>query len=517
MGVLVPTSCHKQGKCRECLVEVESGGELLTELEPQEDHLPEGFRLSCRARFRCPGEVRAHTMRRGRMRIEEAFDGGPSETAWASGPRFITRRGASLRLHGEPVGEIDGPPLGLAIDLGTTTVVLRLDDLESGRPVASQAFENPQRFGGSEVMARIRYDTDHPGKLLQRVLQGYLARSIEAFPADSAAIVDVAVAGNTTMRDLFFGLDVGSIGQLPYRSQTEHELAAGERESTSLEVPARRLRLPVHPAARVYGLPLVSGHVGADAAATLLATGMAHSDEVSVCMDIGTNTEVFVGNRERLVAASCPAGPAFEGGGVANGVPGLAGAIEHVEIDDDGHVRCDVIGDEQPIGICGSGLVDLLGELRRTGRMNAQGRYEDVETFVVDSERGIALSEGDVNQLAQAKGANAAGVKIAAEVFGVELPEVDRFYLAGGFGRHLRLRAARRIGLVPDLPRAKTVQVGNAALAGAALVLHSEPARQELERLVRRVEHVSLESHPGFFDHFVDGCQFEPFGGGRWP
>ncbi len=512
LGVRVPTSCQKQGKCRECLVEIEDGGGLLSAREPQESHLDERFRLSCRARLVGPGQVSVHTMRRGRLRIEESSSGLERAARAARGPRF-TRDGELLLRAGREVGRIASAPLGLAMDLGTTTVVLRLEDLESGSRLATLSFENPQRFGGSDVMSRIRYDGDHRGRLLQRVLLGYLGRAIDELPGDRAAIVEVVVAGNTTMRDLLFGLDVDSIGQLPYRSRTEHELHAGLRRTTSLDVDAARLRLGLHPAARVYGLPLVSSHVGADAAACLLAAGIADREAVSACMDIGTNTEVFIGNRDRILAASCPAGPAFEGGGVLCGVPGLDGAIERVTLGPDGVPAYRVIGGRPPIGVCGSGLVDLLGELRRTGLMNAQGRYTHGETsFVLDGDRGIALTEPDINELAQAKGANAAGIRIVAHRFGIELDDVDRFYLAGGFGRHLDVACARRIGLIPDLPDEKIVQVGNAALEGASLVLHSLAERDRLERLVRTVEHVSLESQPDFFDYFVDGCQFEPFG-----
>ncbi len=513
LGIHVPTSCHKQGKCRECLVEIESGDDLLSPRTPPEDHLSERFRLSCQARFARSGRVRGHTMRRGALRIEETASGLAGGEAGSLEPRF-RRRGGRLLRDGEPAGRIDGPPLGLAVDLGTTTVVLRLEDLESGRALATQSFENPQRFGGSDVMARIRYDGDHPGRLLQRVLLGYLARAVAALPCDPQSIVEVVVAANTTMRDLLFGLDVQPIGQLPYRSVTEHELRDGRRTTTSLELPARRLRLPLHPQALVYGLPLVSSHVGADAAACLLATGLAERDGVSVCMDIGTNTEVFIGNRQRILAASCPAGPAFEGGGVRCGVPGLDGAIEGVVLGDGGRVQTRLIGDGPPIGICGSGLVDLLSELLRTGRINGQGRYtgDDAE-FVVDPDHRIVLTERDINELAQAKGANAAGLRIVADRFGIDLAAVERFYLAGGFGRHIDVDAARRIGLIPALPDERIVQVGNAALEGAAMVLRSASARRSLEALVRRVEHVALESQAEFFDYFVDGCQFGPLGG----
>ncbi|HLE70095.1 MAG TPA: ASKHA domain-containing protein, partial [Vicinamibacteria bacterium] len=337
--------------------------------------------------------------------------------------------------------------------------------------------------------------------------------AIERFPVPPESIVEMTVAANTTMRDLFFGLDVHSIGQKPYRSSTEHDLKAGKRGTTALATEAKRLRLPIDSEARVYGLPLLGSHVGADAAACLLATGLAEREGVSVVMDIGTNTELLVGNRDRIVAASCPAGPAFEGGGVLCGMPGLDGAIEHIAIADDGRVSFQVIGGKDPEGICGSGLVDLLSELLRTERMNAQGRLgEGVDRFVVDPVNKIYFTEMDINELAQAKGANVAGLRIAADVVGIRLEDIERFYLAGGFARHIDPDAGRRIGLLPPLPEEKLVRVGNAALEGAARVLLSETHRQELEELALRVEHIELETHETFFDFFVEGCQFVPIG-----
>jgi uncharacterized 2Fe-2S/4Fe-4S cluster protein (DUF4445 family) len=499
IGIQVPTSCVKQGKCRECLLEIEEGQELLSARTPEEAHLDglEGkFRLACRTRFLTKGgegTVRCHTMRRGSMRVVD----GASDL-----PRAEVRLDPRVsRGH------------GIALDLGTTTVAMRLYDLATGALVASQSFENPQRFGGSDIMARIHYDTHHRGRLLQRTFLGYLAHAIERFPVPPESVVEMTVAANTTMRDLFFGLDLHSIGQKPYRSSTEHELRAGTRATTALETEAKRLRLPIHPEARVYGLPLLGSHVGADAAACLLATGLAARTGVSVVMDIGTNTEILVGNRDRIVAASCPAGPAFEGGGVLCGMAGLDGAIERIAIAEDGRVSLQVIGDAVPQGICGSGLVDLLSELLRTGRMNAQGRFAEVASrFVVDSANDIFFTEADVNELAQAKGANVAGLRIATEVFGIALEDVERFFLAGGFARHIDLDAGRRIGLLPPLPDEKLVRVGNAALEGASRILLSESSRRELEDLALRVEHVELETHETFFDYFVEGCQFVPIG-----
>jgi uncharacterized 2Fe-2S/4Fe-4S cluster protein (DUF4445 family) len=271
--------------------------------------------------------------------------------------------------------------------------------------------------------------------------------------------------------------------------------------------------LPIHPKARVYGLPVISGHVGADAAACLLAVDLAHADRLTAVMDIGTNTELLLGTRDRILAASCPAGPAFEGGAISHGMPALDGAVATVGARDDGSFALGVIGDGAPEGICGSGLVDALSELLRTGHMNAMGRFEDGEPKVtLDPASGVGLLESDVNELAQAKGANVAGLRVVLDRFGVAVDDIEVFYLAGGFGRHLRLEAAQRIGLVPPLPASKIVQVGNAAIEGATLALLSRAKRAELEATVRRVEHCRLETHPRFFDFFVEGCQFKPIG-----
>jgi uncharacterized 2Fe-2S/4Fe-4S cluster protein (DUF4445 family) len=287
-------------------------------------------------------------------------------------------------------------------------------------------------------------------------------------------------------------------------------MAEGKRQTTSLTSTGRACLLPIHPQARVYGLPIISGHLGADAAACMLAVDLAHEDRLAAIMDIGTNTELIVGNRRRILAASCPAGPAFEGGAIACGMPGLEGAIESVALREGGF-QLGVIGDSPPEGICGSGLIDLLSELIRAELMNEMGRFQDdVGRIVLDERRGVYFLESDVNELAQAKGANVAGLYTVFSNYGVAFEDIDVFYLAGGFGRRLRIDAAKRIGLIPDLPESKIVQIGNAAIEGASLALLSTAKRAELEALVKRVEHCRLETHPRFFDFFVEGCQFKP-------
>ncbi len=416
-----------------------------------------------------------------------------------------------MLLDGEEIDRRPGSLHGIAMDLGTTTIVLRLLDLETGELVADASLENPQRFGGSEVMSRIHYDTEHPGKLLMRTAARYLRHAIEEFAIDPSTIYELVVVGNSTMRDLFFRKSVYTIGQSPYRSITEIERDAGLRATTTLVETGRRSLLPIHPKARVYGAPIVSGHVGADAAACMLAIDLAHEERLVAIMDIGTNTELVIGNRHRILAASCPAGPAFEGGAIACGMPAVDGAIDSVRIGEDGSVGTTVIGDVPATGICGSGLVDALSELLRTGRMNELGRFEeDGGRITLDARRDVFLLESDVNELAQAKGANVAGLQVVCSEYGVSFDDIDVFYLAGGFGRHLDIAASRRIGLVPDLPDDRIVRVGNAAIEGATAALLSTEKRRELEALVTRVEHCRLETHPQFFDFFVDGCQFRP-------
>jgi uncharacterized 2Fe-2S/4Fe-4S cluster protein (DUF4445 family) len=514
LGIQVPTSCKKNGKCRECLVEVTAGAGLLSPKTPEENHLRDKFRLACRCHVTdSDGVVRCHTLRRGAMRIERhAFELPTGRQKCPLDPA-VTRDGDRILLDGAEIARSSAPIFGLAMDLGTTTVVVRLLNLETGEIVADASFENPQRFGGSDVMSRIQFDTDDHSRLLQRTFAGYLSRAIRDFPVDPQTIYELVVAGNSTMRDIFFRLNVHSIGQSPYRSITELEMAAGQRTTTSLCEAAKKLSLPIHPQARVYGLPIISGHVGADAAACMLAVDLAHEDRLIAVMDIGTNTELILGNKHKILAASCPAGPAFEGGAIACGMPGLPGAIEKVRMGEDGSLQAGIIGDVPAEGLCGSGLVDLLGELLRTGRINALGRFENGEDryeLPLESDPRIFLAESDINELAQAKGANAAGLQVIFQDYGIGFGELDVFYLAGGFGRHLNAGSAKRIGLIPNLDDAKIVQVGNAAIEGACMALLSRTKRAELENLVKMVTHCRLEAHENFFNFFVEGCQFLP-------
>ena len=411
-----------------------------------------------------------------------------------------------------------GRILGLAIDLGTTTVVLDFVDLETGQSVHGAAFENPQRFGGSDIMHRISYDREDKAGELQKAAASAINRAIiescEHLGIGRQVIYELVIAGNSTMRDMLFKLDVQGIGQKPYKSLVEHEFVAGARPHTALTEKARRLGLRANPQARAYGLPLIASHVGADTAADLVALDKAFAgDETVMLVDMGTNTEVVLKHQGKMLAASCPAGPAFEGGLIRYGMAAYDGAIESVRFDNGGDPAFKTIGGIPPIGMCGSGLIDLLAELRRTERLTAKGVFAaDRKQFdmMVVPERGITFSKEDASNLGQAKAANYCGQYIVMRTLGVDPSEIDRLYLAGGFANYVDVGNAISIGLLAPVPQDRIVKVGNAAVQGAREILLSKTKRRMLEKSVQTIEHIELETTPDFFDLFVDGCQFKP-------
>jgi uncharacterized 2Fe-2S/4Fe-4S cluster protein (DUF4445 family) len=507
----IATTCDGQGTCGECVVSVVRGAEALNEPTEEEaavsgmqDDIHGGrYRLACQARVvdGCH-DIQVVTFRRS---LKILTDAGPLEAVRLA-PR-VRREGDRISIGETTVEGSTGELFGLALDVGTTSVVAELVDLSSGDPRATISFENPQRFGGSNVINRIVYDREHRG-LLKGVLVGHLNAALRQMPCRGDEIYEVAVAGNPTMRDLFFGLDVQPLGLNPFLSVAETDYREGSRSTTALDLSAAELGLDVHPEARVYGLPLVACHVGADAAAGMMVSGMWDSSEPVLFMDIGTNTEVILGNRDRIFAASSPAGPAFEGAGVTFGMPGVEGAIESLRLDDS-TARWRTIGDGPPRGICGSGLVDLLGELVRTGRISEFGRFVDGSgSMEVAPEHGITFSDRDTAEIAQAKGSNFAAQMILMKRFGIDAADIGSLYLAGGFAEYIDVAQAQRIGMIAPVPDDRVVKLGNASLRGALALLFNEGLRRELEVRAPRVEHVQLEQDPDFFDVFVEGMRF---------
>jgi uncharacterized 2Fe-2S/4Fe-4S cluster protein (DUF4445 family) len=509
LGVRVPTSCNRQGTCHECIVDVSRGMEGLSARTAAESFLRENYRLACQAVVSDPSSKIefAPLGRRPKILTDSA-------AAAAEIDPLVTRCNGQVFYDGTPIDEDRGRICGLAVDWGTTTAVMELVDLETGESVCLTSFENPQRFGGSDVMNRISYDSGPGRGELHKAAISTLNREIREFcrvaGVDRRQIYEAVVVGNATMRDLLFGLDVQPIGQKPYKSVVEHEYLAQRRTGTALYELAHKLAILAHPQARIYGGPLIASHVGADTAAALLATGMHASGETSMLVDIGTNTEVVVSHRGRMVAASCPAGPAFEGGLITYGMTGCDGAIERLALNG-GAWKYHTIGGVTPRGICGSGLIDLLAELRRAEKMAPKGIFANrARVFDIVPEQGITFSRADASNLAQAKAANFCGQLIVMRHVGVEPADIQRLYLAGGFANYIDIRNAIEIGFLAPVPEDRIVKTGNAAHAGARQMLLSRGRRSEIEDLAKRIGHVELETVPDFFDLFVEGCQFKP-------
>ena len=509
LKVRVPTSCRRSGQCHECIVEIRWGMEALSAPSAAEKFLRDNYRLACQATVvDTEAAIEFALLRRQPKILTQAIHRRVElEPA-------IVRREDQVFYRGKPLDRYRGRILGLAVDLGTTTVVFNLVDLEDGRVLYTGSFENPQKFGGSDIMHRISYDGgEFHGELHQAIIAGlnYEIRDMcRRLGLRGRLIYELIVVGNAAMRDVFFGMDVQSIGQRPYKSITEHELERGERDTTALHKLGKELGLQIFPKGHIYGGPLIGCHVGADVAADLLAIEIDREDKVVVLVDVGTNTEVVVGNRARMIAASCPAGPAFEGGGVTFGMAGYEGAVESVRIEN-GEVQCGIIGNVAPRGICGSGLIDLLAELRRTRRMNELGAFEDGgQEFVFVPEHDMSLSRADISALAQAKSANYSGQRITLRRYGVDLDQIHKLYLAGGFANYINVASAVQIGFLPDLARDRIVKVGNASLEGATIMLLSQRQRDRMEEVCQQIEHVELETTPDFFEIFVEGCLFKP-------
>jgi len=424
-------------------------------------------------------------------------------------------------------GDTAGMKFGLAVDIGTTSVVSTLIELDSGEQLASVSSLNPQAVFGGDLMSRIAFAQFDPGnlrKLHTRIiglLNQHIAETCRQSGVLAKWIYKVVVVGNTCMHHLLLGIDPSFVGLAPYAPVMRHALV----------LPARELFLKVAPEARVCLLPLVAGFVGADAVAVALATRIYEGAAIRIAVDIGTNGEVILGSRDRLWACSAPAGPALEGAQIRHGMRGALGAIDRVTVDDDIHVH--TIGEADPLGICGSGLIDLLAGLLDTGVIDWTGlirvearealppklrervvmRGEERQVIVLrpgeaSARQEIVLTQDDVRQVQLAKGAIASGVAMLQHVAGVSDETVTELMLAGGFGNYVSISSALRIGLIPPLPTEKIRYVGNAASLGAQLCLVSETERQRAESVAASIEHVSLAAHPDFERIFVDAMNF---------
>jgi uncharacterized 2Fe-2S/4Fe-4S cluster protein (DUF4445 family) len=435
--------------------------------------------------------------------------------------------GAGRRVIAVERGDTTAMKFGLAIDVGTTSVVTTLIELESGEQLASVSSLNPQAVFGGDLMSRIAFAQFNPSNLrkLHTRIVGLLNQHVAEVCRTSGVlpqwIYKAVIVGNTCMHHLLLGIDPSHVGLAPYAPVMRHATV----------LPARDLPLRIAPEARVCLLPLVAGFVGADAVAVALATRLADSPALRVAVDIGTNGEVLLGSRERLLACSAPAGPALEGAQIRHGMRGAQGAIDRATVNDD--VRVHTIGETPALGICGSGLIDLLaglldaGVIDWTGLIRVEARDSlppalrervamrgEERLFVVlhAGEAGaraeIVLTQDDVRQVQLAKGAIASGIAMLLHVAAVPLGRVEELMLAGGFGNYLSIASAIRIGLIPALPLHRVRYVGNAASLGAQICLLSEAERARADAVAARIEHVSLAAHPDFEQLFVDAMNF---------
>ena len=412
---------------------------------------------------------------------------------------------------------------GIAFDVGSTTVAGHLCDLHTGEVVASAGEMNPQIRFGEDLMSRVSYVMLNAGseKELTRAVRGCLAKLTAELCRDAgverADVLEVALVGNPVMHHLLLGIDPTELGGAPFALAFD----------AGLRLHAGELGLPVNPGARAYVLPCIAGHVGADTAGVILAEAPHLADDVSLIVDVGTNAEIVLGNRERLLAASSPTGPAFEGAQISCGQRAAPGAIERVRIDPDTLeprvkvVGCDAwsdepaFGDVRVTGVCGSGIVEVVAELylagvllsdgtidgalaARTPRVAPEGR---TFSYVLWDEPELRITQNDVRQIQLAKAALHAGCRLLMERYGVD--RVDRVRLAGAFGAHIDPVHALVLGLVPDCAPEGVTSAGNAAGTGARIALLDRGARDEIERVVRAVEKVETAVEPRFQEHFV--------------
>jgi uncharacterized 2Fe-2S/4Fe-4S cluster protein (DUF4445 family) len=405
--------------------------------------------------------------------------------------------------------------LGLAVDIGTTKLAAYLVDLEHGVTIARAGAMNPQIAYGEDVVSRIAYADHHAegrDTLRARLVEA-LNELVAGLCAESGVlpeqIVEAVAAGNTAMHHLFAGLPVRRLGQAPYLPAV----------SQALDVRARDVGLQLAAGAYVHLPPNIAGYVGADHVAMLLATGVWDSRRTVVALDIGTNTEISLAYGGRLWSCSCASGPAFEGAHIHDGMRAAPGAIERVQWIDK-RFRIHTIGNQPPVGICGSGILDAVATMRAAGALDERGTLLEASHCVRRNNgqaecvlapasttghgRDVVVTRGDVHEIQLAKGAIRAGVAILLAEAGITEADIDDIIVAGAFGTYLDLGSAIRVGMFPDLPIERFRQVGNAAGMGAIQMLVSSERRRAASDITRRVTYVELTTHPAFTDTFLD-------------
>ena len=430
--------------------------------------------------------------------------------------------GLSHLTHLYP-GRLKGPLMGVAVDIGTTTVVVYLVDLRNGNLIGQALSFNDQISCGEDVISRIVYSQKGKGlqrlrRLVVQTINRLLKELGEEHHFDPRQIHSMVVAGNTTMTHLFLGLPSKHIREEPYEPAASHFPV----------YTAHELGIKINPNVNIYCLPAIAAYVGGDITAGVLSSGIYKTDKLTIFMDVGTNGEIVLGNADWLMTCACSAGPAFEGAGVASGMRATTGAVEDVRINSKTlEPTIEVIEDVPPLGICGSGMLSALAELFVTGVVERSGRInvpyvqqvmgersrvkmgdhgaEYVLVWAKDSGTGqdIVLTEVDINNLIRTKAAIYAGIAVMARGVGVELDQVEEVLIGGAFGQHINLEAAIQIGLLPDLPWDRFKYLGNTSAWGAYEVLLSKHARAKVDEIAGKMTYMELIADNSFMNEFT--------------
>lgn len=571
-GVELIAICGGSGTCNSCLVRLVSG-ELspptLVETEALDrEEIEAGFRLACQAvplsntriyippdslttaqRLQIEGQetdialdpvintvdlkieppslndLRADTRRVNDALVELGLE--PAEIPLPVLTRLsehLRARDWSLRLalrRGEIIACLDGKnsPLGLALDIGTTSLAAYLVDLAGGRTLARRGAMNPQIAYGEDVISRIHFAGSQEGReKLQTTLidavNGLVHGLCEEANVLKDQIVEVVAVGNTAMHHLFAGLPVKQLGMAPYVPAV----------SDTLDLRAREIGIDLAPGAYIYLPSNIAGFVGADHVAVLLANEIGESSGRVVALDIGTNTEITLVSDGRLLSCSCASGPAFEGAHIHDGMRAAPGAIERVRIAGE-RIHLQTIKNQPPVGICGSGILDAVSEMLEAGILSNSGSLEKdsplVRTnqdnqaeFVLASSsisahgRDIIITRKDINEIQLAKAAIRAGIEILLKEAGITFSELDEFIVAGAFGTYLDIKSTIRTGMFPPLPVSRFRQVGNAAGIGAKQMLVSAGKRRDAVEIAGKVDYIELTIHPDYMDIFLKAMYF---------
>lgn len=455
-GVQANHPCGGRGTCKKCVMRME--GALSPRTEAERD-LPCGLRLSCQAKLLGDAQVWVD---------EETM-------------LHIQSDGVMPVFSLKPV---EGKT-GAAVDIGTTTVAVRLIDLAAGRVLGTRSMENPQRSIAADVIGRMEAAMAGKGEVLKRLIRDAVDGMILSMCREQGIPgCDVRViTGNTTMLYLYTGKNPVTLSRAPF----EADCLFGCREGEN-----------IYP-------PCMSAFVGADITCALLAADVLHTTDTVLLIDVGTNGEIALWKDGKLLVSATAAGPAFEGGGIEMGLGSVKGAIDRVWVED-GKILHTTIGGEKALGLCGSGIIDAMAALLETEQVDETGAADEDELYITDR---VYLSAQDIRSIQLAKGAIAAGIKTLMDEEGVTAKDIDRMYLAGGFGAHLNLQSAAKIGLIPEELVQKTLVLGNAALSGAHMLLLNRDYEDDAKKLCQLARTVNLGGNPAFTENFMECMLFE--------